>query len=308
MNINKVHPELRGLARWAPAISYEKPLTRMIVNNLVKLIPSFKGDKDIKVSWIDHGQFRSKVYQPTVAQTDAAMLWIHGGGYICFNANLDDRTMRMFIENLGITIISVDYRLAGVKPFPAALDDIVVSWQWLQDNAKALGVNPQRVFIAGSSAGGGLTATLAQRLYDSGGQQPLAQLLLCPMLDDRTALREDLTEENHFVWTNRNNWGGWACYLNQPPGMAQAPAYSVAARRESLEGLPEAWMGIGDIDLFYEECVAYAERLNASGVPCELLVTEGGPHAFEDSVPNSSPSQAHWDALFKFMRRILQQD
>ena len=136
----------------------------------------------------------------------------------------------------------------------------------------------------------------------------MAQLLLCPMLDDRTATRMDLTKQKHFFWNNDNNWGGWACYLGQSPGLLEAPAYAVAARRPSLHGLPQAWLGIGDIDLFYEESIAYAQRLNDSGVDCELLVTEGGPHAFEDVMPKSSPSIAHWDSVFTFMRRVLEHD
>ena len=308
MDLDKVHPELRGYARWIPALSYEKSITRMVVSCLLKLIPKFKGDQNIKVSWIDHDQSRSKIYQPLVPKSNGALLWIHGGGYLLGDANSDDLSIRRIVEALGITLISVDYRLAPEKPFPAALDDIVVSWEWLQGNASDLGVDPQLVVIGGQSAGGGLAATLAQRLYDEGGQQPVAQLLLCPMLDDRTATRMDLTKQKHFLWNNDNNWGGWACYLGQSPGLLEAPAYAVAARRQSLHGLPQAWLGIGDIDLFYEESIAYAQRLNDSGVDCELLVTEGGPHAFEDVMPKSSPSIAHWDSVFTFMRRVLQQD
>jgi acetyl esterase/lipase len=143
-------------------------------------------------------------------------------------------------------------------------------------------------------------------LHDEGGQQPVAQLIFAPMLDDRTALREDLTAEKHFIWNNKNNRGGWQSYLGQEPGLPEVPQYSVPARRESLVGLPQAWLGIGDIDLFYEESVAYAERLEADGVPCELFITEGGPHACETMLPQSSPGQAWWNSVFAFLRRVLE--
>lgn len=306
MKLDKVHPEIRRLVRWIPSIPYHIPVVRMLVNALIKLVPSFKGDSNIKVSWADHEQSRSKIYQPVVPKSDGVLLWIHGGGYICLNVNLDDVTCCRIVETLGITVVSVDYRLASVKPFPAALDDCVASWQWLQQHATTLGVNPQRAVIAGESAGGGLTAALAQRLHDEGGQQPVAQLIFAPMLDDRTALREDLTAEKHFIWNNKNNWGGWQCYLGQEPGLPEVPQYSVPARRESLAGLPQAWLGIGDIDLFYEESVAYAERLEANGVPCELFITEGGPHSCEVTLPQSSPGQAWWNSVFAFLRRVLE--
>ena len=78
------------------------------------------------------------------------------------------------------------------------------------------------------------------------------------------------------MWNNRNNWGGWQRYLGQDPGLPEAPTHAVASRRESLAGLPETLLTIGDLDLFYEECVTYAERLQSDGVACELFVTEGG--------------------------------
>ena len=306
MKLDKVHPEIRRWARWIPSIPFHIPVVRMLVNVLVKLVPGFKGDSNIKVSWVDHGQSRSKIYRPVAPKSDGVLLWIHGGGYICLDSNLDYATCCRIVETLGITVVSVDYRLASVKPFPAALDDCVASWQWLQQHATTLGVNPQRAVIAGESAGGGLTAALAQRLHDEGGQQPVAQLIFAPMLDDRTALREDLTAEKHFLWNNKNNWGGWQSYLGQAPGLPEVPQYSVPARRESLVGLPQAWLGIGDIDLFYEESVAYAERLEADGVSCELFITEGGPHACETALPQSSPGQAWWNSVFAFLRRVLE--
>ena len=76
MDLDRVHPELRGYARWVPALSYEKSLTRMVMSGLLKLIPKFKGDQNIKVSWIDHDQSRSKIYQPVVPKSHGALLWI----------------------------------------------------------------------------------------------------------------------------------------------------------------------------------------------------------------------------------------
>ena len=124
------------------------------------------------------------------------------------------------------------------------------------------------------------------------------------MLDDRTVLRTELTEDKHFIWNNHSNRTGWQCYLGQEPGLPEAPAYAVPARRESLAGLPPAWLGVGGIDLFAEEDMAYAERLKADGVDCELLVTDGAPHAFESFFPDSSLAKAHWESVFAFIKRV----
>ena len=166
-------------------------------------------------------------------------------------------------------------------------------------------MNPHRALIAGESAGGGLAAALAQRLHDEGGVQPLAQLLFCPMLDDRTALREDLSREHFYMWDNANNRSGWSCYLGQSPGADQVPPYSVPARRESLAGLPPAWVGVGTADLFLDENEAYATRLEAEGVETELFVAEGGMHSFYTVLPDADISVGFWSSMYAFSRRIL---
>jgi acetyl esterase/lipase len=305
--MNNVPPEFRDKLRWMPDPPYHNHAVRRVVAALVRLGRRFEftGDEHIKVRRVDHGESSSKVYRPVNPTSDAAMLWIHGGGYILLEAYLDDDVCRRIADELGIAIVSVEYRLAPKHPFPAALDDCRRSWRWLQEHAGELGVEPRRAIIAGESAGGGLTAALAQRLHDEGGAQPLAQLLFCPMLDDRTALRDDLSREKFFMWNNADNRGGWSSYLGQEPGADEVPPYAVPARREKLSGLPPAWLGIGTADLFLDESKDYAERLHTDGVNCELFVAEGGVHSFHTILPDAEISVAFWNSMYAFVRRIL---
>ena len=304
MNLDKAHPELQKSLRRIPTIPIHYAPVRWLISKLANLVPGFKGDDDIEVEWIEHSHSQSKVYQPRNLQSDMALLWIHGGGYLFGHANQDDKLVQRVINRLGITVVSVHYRMAPAHPFPAALDDCATSWQWLRANAADLGVDPHKILIGGQSAGGGLTASLAQRLLDEGGIQPMAQLLFCPMLDDRTVLRTELSDDNHFIWNNKSNRTGWQCYLGQEPGMPTVPEYAVPARRESLSGLPPAWIGVGSIDLFADEDVAYAERLKTDGVECELFVTDGAPHAYESFFPDTNVAKAHWESVFRFIERL----
>jgi acetyl esterase/lipase len=178
-------------------------------------------------------------------------------------------------------VVSAEYRLAPENPCPAAIDDCHTAWTWLRERAASLGVDPARVAVGGQSAGGGLAAALVQRLHDEVGPQPLAQWLFCPMLDDRTAARRDLDRVGHLVWNNRLNHFGWRAYLAAEPGVSKVPRYAVPARRGDLSGLPPAWIGVGDIDLFHDEDRAYAEQLRADGVETQFEVVPGGPHGFE---------------------------
>jgi acetyl esterase/lipase len=233
-----------------------------------------------------------RVYVPEQRQIDAALYWIHGGGYLIGRAVQDDRLCAATASELGIVVVSAEYRLAPAHPFPAPLDDCLAAWDWLQANAASLGVDPTRIAIGGQSAGGGLAAALVQRVHDRGGNPAIAQWLLCPMLDDRTAARRELDAIGHFVWNNRLNALGWRSYLGAEPGLADAPPYAAPARRTDLAGLPPAWIGVGEIDLFLPEDRDYAERLRDAGVDVEFLTVPGAPHGFEAWASDSPPAEA----------------
>ncbi len=200
---------------------------------------------------------------------------------------------------------SVDYRLAPEHPFPAPLEDCLDAWTWLQDQAEVRGIDPARVAVGGQSAGGGLAASLVQRIHDEGGQQPAAQWLFCPMLDDRTAARTELDGAKHLLWNNKANRAGWGAYLGVQPGSASVPDGAVPSRRGDLSGLPAAWIGTGDIELFYDENRAYAEALTAAGVECELDTVAGAPHAFETVAGGANVSRAYLSRSYEWLRGHL---
>ena len=208
-----------------------------------------------------------RLYRPEQGLSGAGLLWIHGGGMITGNAATNDRECAAFARELGIVVVSVEYRLAPKHPFPAALDDCHAAWQWMLSAAGELGIDPARIAISGQSAGGGLAASLALRIRDAGGLQPAAQALMCPMLDDRTGARRELDAIDHRVWNNRSNRAAWSWYLGLPPGSSEVPAHAAAARCANLRGLPPAWIGVGEVDLFLEEDRRYARAADRSAGP-----------------------------------------
>jgi acetyl esterase/lipase len=130
-----------------------------------------------------------------------------------------------------------------------------------------------------------------QRLHDD-GIAVAAQWLFCPMLDDRTAAERAHDATAHHIWNNRSNLVGWSSYLGEAPGAASVPPYAVAARREDLSGLPPTWIYTSDIELFHDEDVAYARRLEAAGVEVTLEVVRAAPHGFEAWATDTPLAQA----------------
>jgi acetyl esterase/lipase len=228
-----------------------------------------------------------------VTEPAPALLWIHGGGYVIGTAEMDDRVCARFSKRLGITVASVQYRLAPEHPYPAALQDCYAALAWL---AGLPGVDPERVAIGGASAGGGLAAALALWARDCSSSQgspdravrPAFQLLVYPMLDDRSSTTTD--PPNYRLWSPRANRFGWTAYLGDAD-----PRAAVPARRDDLSGLPPAWIGVGTNDLFHDEDQGYAERLQAAGVPCDVQVVPGAFHGFDLWSSKSPVSQRFFE-------------
>ncbi len=287
MKLAALHPELRTAFRFIPPFPLHISAFRRLSNFLIAHAPRRKsfGRVAIREHVLSFGLVR--VYTPPSPTTGAALLWIHGGGLIVGSATIDDKLCAQYAQELGIVVVSVEYRLAPEHPYPAAIDDCFEAWHWLLEHASSLGVDPTRVVVSGQSAGGGLAACLAQRILDQGGVQPVGVALLCPMLDDRPAADLALDALGHRVWNNKNNRAGWSAYLAQPPGQPDAPPYAVAARRKDLRSLPPTWIATSDIDLLFEEAKGYCQRLRASDVACSLYVVPQAPHGFEALVPRS---------------------
>lgn len=213
----------------------------------------------------------------------SAALYLHGGGMIFGLEHIGalyDLALREYVAGSGVPMLLVDYRVAPEHPDPTPVEDCYAALRWLVERAPELGVDPSRLAVMGDSAGGGLAAGVCLLARDRGGPTVAQQLLIYPMLDDRP-MTPDPALVPFLTWSYDDNVTGWGALLGDRAGGDAVSPYAAPARADDLSGLPDTYLDVGDLDIFRHEDLDFARRLADAGVPTELHVYPGCPHAFE---------------------------
>lgn len=286
-----IHPELRAaaeqirqMAATMPSVSAatlaesRRGMERWVQPNLPDIAV------ETRTASVGHGtpDVQLIVVNAKPGASRPAILHTHGGGFVIGTARADVRDLQEIARTLDCVCVTVEYRLAPEATWQASTADNYAGLKWLYDHAAELGVDRARIALFGQSAGGGHAALLAIAARDRGEVPVAAQVLVYPMLDDRTgSSREVPAHIGTLLWTRDQNRFGWRSFLGMEPGTAKVPAAAVPARVASVSGLPPTFIGVGTLDLFVDEDVEYARRLIAAGVPTELVVVPGAFHGFD---------------------------
>ncbi|UXY25202.1 alpha/beta hydrolase [Streptomyces sp. HUAS TT20] len=239
-----------------------------------------------------------RIYRPRGAR--GAVIWLHGGGYVVGDVDTEHAWAARVAQGSGAVVISVGYRTAPEDPFPAALDDVYTVLLWAAQHAAELGFDPERIAVAGHSAGGGLAAAVALRARDEQGPRIRFQLLNEAQLDDR----QETWSQRNFTetpWVTRDIAAlSWRHYL----GSTTATPYASAGRAEDLSDLPPAYVATAEYDPNRDDDIAYALRLLQAGVSVELHQWPGTFHGSQ-AILSAEISQRQMAAITEALRRAL---
>lgn len=240
---------------------------------------------EIRDIWIagPAGELPALVYTPLIAEeVDEHVLlppivFFHGGGWVAGSLESHDATCRRLCNAAQALVVSIDYRLAPEHPFPAAPEDCFAATLWASQFIENFGGDPNRLVVCGDSAGGNLAAAVTLMARERGGPAIAGQVLLYPITDcnfDTPSYRQN--GEGYFLTTSTMKWF-WNHYLERPEQGVEPLASPL---RADLTGLPPAIVLTAEYDPLRDEGNAYADKLQAAGVPLRRIACLGQIHGF----------------------------
>ncbi|MFF8285202.1 alpha/beta hydrolase [Streptomyces albus] len=284
-----------GMRRAAPAEVTDEMLKASGLKRRDVAVPGHLGD-EITVSVIareDHQGLGPGIYHT------------HGGGMVSGDRFSGLAQALPWVVEHDAVLVTVDYRLAPEHPDPYPVEDCYAGLVWTAEHAREIGMDPDRLLIAGQSAGGGLAAGIALMARDRQGPDLIGQVLMYPMLDDRDRTVSSAQFDGVGVWDRGSNVMGWTALLGERRGTDDVSVYAAPARATDLTGLPPAFIDCGSAEVFRDEDVAYATALWHAGVQAELHVWPGGFHGFDLTAPHTALAHAMTAARNAWVARTL---
>ena len=229
------------------------------------------------------GEIPVRLYDPRESATESPLIvFFHGGGWVIGDLDTHDGPCRKLAAETGYPVVSVDYRLAPEHPFPAGLRDCYAALEWAVAAAPDLDVDPERIVLAGDSAGANLATAVSMLARDRDGPEIAAQVLVYPSTGDATATAAyEENGEGYFLTTETMEWFH-DLYIDDE--IHDGNVYAHPQLAADLSGLPPATVITAGFDPLRDDGVAYANRLAEAGVPVEHRNYEGMIHGFFEMI------------------------
>ncbi|MBQ9037511.1 MAG: alpha/beta hydrolase [Erysipelotrichaceae bacterium] len=260
-------------------------------------------DDNVKVQKLSVGGIPTLVLKPAkIKEIPVVVLWIHGGGYITGMKEMVYMSRAMdLVKNHGVTVLSPDYTLAWVKPYPAAVNDCYAVLDYVAKHRDEF--NAGKIMVGGESAGGGLAIAVCMMARDRGIHVDY-QIPLYPMISN---LDTASSKDNHGkIWNTRRNHFGWRLYLRKDAKNNVSP-YAAPAQQTNYAGLPPCYSFVGNGEPFYQETLDYVTALKEAGIEAQVDVYPSDYHAFDMLKPDDEVSKQAIRKFNEHFKNVLKQ-
>lgn len=300
-----LHEELASLARMKPPIY--RPLLPLMSAVMAKMFPC-KSDETVLVKRYEVAGYEGSMIPVYVMEPRKAggeplpcLVFFHGGGFIFRASGAHYQIAKEYALRLSCKVVYADYRLAPKHPFPVPVEDCYATYQWVLEQAKTLGIEPDCIMMGGDSAGGNLAIAVALMAKRRGLPLPKAELLVYPVTDRRMETESMKKFTDTPMWNARLNAKMWEYYLGkQTPDFVE---YASPMEAEFLQGFPASYIEVAEYDCLRDEGIAFAKRLKEANVPVELHEVKQACHGFETAI-NSSVTRTAMERRIEFLNRL----
>ena len=224
------------------------------------------------------GEVLARIYKPNTDANLPVIVYFHGGGWVIANLDVYESSCRALCNAAEAIVVSVNYRMSPEAKFPAAINDAYDSTQWIIQNAANIGGDPNRVAIAGESAGGNMATVTCLQAKDQGGAMPIAQLLVYPVTD--SSMSQASYAENQDTIPLHSSMMPWFMKYYLDENADKNHKYLAPLHADDLSGLPPAIVITAEFDPLRDEGEQYAKKLADAGVSVKFQRFDGVVHEF----------------------------
>jgi acetyl esterase len=250
------------------------------------------------------GSIPVRLYQPGPETGLPIFVLLHGGGWVIGDRDTADNMARFICKRAHCVVLSVDYRLAPEHPFPAAPEDCYAAFCWTVDHAAEINGDPRWILVGGDSAGGTLTAVVAQMTVQRGGPKLAGQVLMYASTDSSsldTPSYKEFGDKNYGLPKRDVEWF-LRQYITKPADRLDPMVSPLLAK--DLHGLAYAVVITGEFDVLRDEAEAYAKRLEAAGVPVKLMRCNGMVHGFLSMLGMVKRAEIYFDQVIAEIKKL----
>ncbi len=280
----EIDSELTKLAKQkAPSNIYLYP----IVNMVMKLSACTSDDRVTVKKYItpgyENGKLSTFVIEPrNRSDILPCIVFYHGGGFLLKASRAHYQIAKWYAEMVNCKVVFTDYRLLPRNKYPVSVEDCYCTYIWALNHADMLGIDTDKIIVAGDSAGGNLAAAVTLMLWDRVQISPVGAMLIYPVLDRRMATESMKKFRDTPVWDAKLTKMFWKAYLgDQEP---EQISYASPIEAESLEHFPNVYMEVAEFDCLRDEGIAFTERLRSEGVFTEFHEVKGACHGYETAL------------------------
>ncbi len=259
--------------------------------NLVYGLNKCRPDKDVSVRKVytpgyNETKIATLIFEPKLCSTyHPCIIFFHGGGFLLSASGAHYKLAKWYVQKLNCKVIMPDYRLLPKYRYPVAIEDSYNSYLWVVQNSENLGIDKDRIIVAGDSAGGNIAGAVTVMLKDRKQSLPKGVMMIYPVLDKRMDTKSMVKYTDTPIWDPRCNKLFWEMYLKDRD--VNQTRYASISEINYLDFFPDTYIEVAEFDCLKDEGIKFAEKLISEEVTAEYHIVKGACHGFEAATKSS---------------------